>query len=87
LFFFDNFKNLQSPPLRTREREKEKEKERKSFETYSKICHSLFGLTLPSSSNLGVVGWQWCNNTTQVPSSNHNTNSKKKFKNSSPKEI
>ncbi len=54
--------------LRAKEKEKESEKEkkrerkRKSFETYSRIHHSPFGFVLPSSFNLGVVGWQRCNN-------------------------
>jgi hypothetical protein len=60
LFLFDNFKNLELLLLvYLRKRKKnEKEKKRESFETYSKIHHSPFGLALPSSSNLGFIGWQ-----------------------------
>jgi hypothetical protein len=40
----------------------------------------LFGLTLPSSSGLGSVGWQRCNNTSSLQHQQHQHQQQKKLK-------
>jgi hypothetical protein len=86
------FKSFQPPPLRARKREKESEKEKEK--ALKPVLVSLF-LALRLSSDPSVVGWQRFNNTSSsgklppiAPSnSTNNTTNKKKFKNSTPKEI
>jgi hypothetical protein len=96
VFFFgmtpSKFKSLQPPPLRARKIEKESEKEK---EKASKpVLVSLFPAPWLSS-DPSAVGWQRCNNassSSKLPlvapsSSTNNTSNKKKFKNSTLKEI
>ncbi len=55
--------------LCAREKERKKKarkRKRKSFQTCSRIRHNPSGITLPSSFDLGTVGWQRCNNTSSL---------------------